>query len=148
MASTACKAKPSPSAQSETKAEAKTAKTASEPAAEAVLSDAEELEITKDFITRFLDAIDANDATRWPAIITKERADRFAREGVIDKVYAAWHLGTATVADKLRVAPFHLEKTPEKITLHFEGVIVATDPDSQYSMAVRIIDGKMFLDEN
>lgn len=112
------------------------------------MTEQEEQVIVKDFVTRFTNAIDADDATGWPDVITPERAVRYAQEGILDKVYAAWHRGTATVSDKIRRAPFRLEKTPEKMTLHFENVIVANDPETGYSMTVRIEDGKMYLDEN
>ena len=96
---------------------------------------------------KFLDAIDADDASRWNEIITKELAEKFAREGVLDKVYEAWRRGTVTVSGRLRTAPFHLLRTEGKLVLQFEGVIVANDPEKEYFMVVTIQDGVMYLAE-
>lgn len=145
----ACKAKPQAGASSgsgHADHAAETQTPAETPANE--MSEQEEQVIVKEFVTRFTDAIDADDATRWSDVVTPERAARYAQEGIIDKVYAAWRRGTATVSDQIRQAPFRLEKTPEKMTLHFEGVIVANDPETGYSMTVRIDNGKMYIDEN
>lgn len=126
---------------------------ASEPAAKVPtgslpLTPKQEEAITKEFITRFTDAIDADDVNLWSEVITKERVARFKEKGTIDEVYAAWRRGTATVSDRIRKAPFRLDPGDQIRTLHFEGVIVANDPDTSYSMSVRIVDGKMYLDEN
>lgn len=118
------------------------------PVESAPLTSKQEEAITKDFITRFLDVIDADDVKRWPEMLTKERAERYQQEGIIEEVYAAWHQGTASITDRLRKAPFRLDPGVPTRILHFEGVNVATDPNMGYMMEVRIIDGKMYVDED